>query len=269
MQLPSFSVPYPGPPLPPVPVDKSNDRIQQMFGEIAPRYDFLNHLLSLGIDLHWRRQTVRRVAPEGTAPVLDLCAGTGDLALAYFRHGGEPAPIVAADFCPQMLAIGRQKGIRAGAGDRLTFVEADAQRLPFPDDAFQIIAVAFGLRNVADTDGGLREMVRVCQPGGRVAVLEFAMPRRQPWRGIYRWYFRRVLPKIGQLFSRNRSGAYHYLPSSVVEFPSGEQLAERMRTAGLEEVEFSPLTFGVATLYVGRKGVGTYGARQERVCATA
>ena len=111
-----------------------------------------------------------------------------------------------------MLAIGRRKGVRAGAEDRLTFVEADAQQLPFPDDYFQIVAVAFGLRNVADTDRGLREMVRVCRPGGRVAVLEFAMPRRQPWRGMYRWYFRRVLPRIGQLLARNGSGAYKYLP---------------------------------------------------------
>lgn len=224
-----------------------------MFGEIAPRYDFLNHLLSLGIDLHWRRQTVRRVRPEGDAPVLDLCAGTGDLALAYFRHGGEAAPIVAADFCPQMLAIGRKKCVRAGAGDRLTFVEADAQQLPFPDDEFQIVAVAFGLRNLSDTDRGLREMVRVCRPGGRVAVLEFAMPRRQPFRGMYRWYFRHVLPRIGQFFARNGSGAYQYLPSSVGEFPHGEELAERMRAAGLSDVEFSPLTFGVAMLYVGKK----------------
>jgi demethylmenaquinone methyltransferase / 2-methoxy-6-polyprenyl-1,4-benzoquinol methylase len=237
-----------------VAIDKSNNRIQQMFGEIAPRYDFLNHLLSLGIDLHWRRQTVRRVSPDGPAPVLDLCAGTGDLALAYFRHGGTTAPIIAADFCPQMLSIGRIKCIRAGASDQLTFVEADAQRLPFPDNEFQIVAVAFGLRNVADTDQGLREMTRVCRPGGRVAVLEFAMPRRQPFRGLYRWYFRRVLPKIGQLVSHSGNGAYNYLPSSVGEFPSGEQLADRMRAAGLVNVEFSPLTFGVAMLYVGRKG---------------
>ncbi|HEX3998732.1 MAG TPA: bifunctional demethylmenaquinone methyltransferase/2-methoxy-6-polyprenyl-1,4-benzoquinol methylase UbiE [Pirellulales bacterium] len=240
-----------------MPVDKSNDRIQHMFGEIAPRYDFLNHLLSLGIDLHWRRQTVRRVRPEGTAPVLDLCAGTGDLALAYFRHGREAAPIVAADFCPQMLAIGRRKGIRAGAADRLTFVEADAQQLPFPDNEFQIVAVAFGLRNIADTDRGLREMVRVCRSGGRVAVLEFAMPQRQPWHGMYRWYFRSVLPRIGQLFARHGSAAYKYLPSSVGEFPSGRQLAERMEAAGLTDVEITPLTFGVAMLYVGRKGRGT------------
>ncbi len=239
-------------------VDKSPDRIQRMFGQIAPRYDFLNHLLSLGIDKWWRRQTVRRVPLAGDAPVLDLCAGTGDLALAYLRRGGT-APIVAADFCLPMLAIGRRKGERAGAAGRLTFVAADAQNLAFPDNHFQIVCVAFGLRNVADTDRGLREMVRVCRPGGRVAVLEFSSPTRQPLRGIYNWYFRHVLPRIGGLFARNGSGAYNYLPSSVGEFPCGEALAERMRAAGLNNVEFIPLTFGVATLYVGRKGSGDRG----------
>jgi demethylmenaquinone methyltransferase/2-methoxy-6-polyprenyl-1,4-benzoquinol methylase len=227
-----------------------------MFGEIAPRYDFLNHLLSLGIDLHWRRQTVRRVPPEGAEPVLDLCAGTGDLALAYFRHGGTDSPIVAADFCGEMLAIGRQKGQRAGANGRLTFVEADAQQLPFPDDSFQIVSVAFGLRNVADPSRALAEMVRVCRPGGRVAVLEFSLPRRQPLRGVYRWYFRHVLPRIGALFARGSDGAYNYLPNSVGEFASGQALCDLMAGAGLGEVQFKPLTFGVATLYVGRKGLG-------------
>ena len=238
----------------PMPVDKSSPRIRRMFGEIAPRYDFLNHLLSLGIDLHWRRQTVRCVRRRrGRAPVLDLCAGTGDLALAYFRHGGTESPIVAADFCGEMLAIGRQKGQRAGANGRLTFVEADAQQLPFPDDSFQIVSVAFGLRNVTDTDRGLSEMARVCRPGGRVAVLEFSLPRWQPFRGIYNWYFRHVLPRIGQAIARNRFSAYDYLPESVGEFPCGEALAERMRAAGLRDVTFTPLTFGVATLYIGTK----------------
>jgi demethylmenaquinone methyltransferase/2-methoxy-6-polyprenyl-1,4-benzoquinol methylase len=234
-------------------VDKSETRVRRMFGEIAGRYDFMNHLLSLGIDRYWRWQTVSRVPPRGEGPLLDLCTGTGDLALAYFRRTQGAVPIVAADFCPEMLAIGRQKGIRAGANGQMTFVEADAQRLPFPDDSFQIVSVAFGLRNVADTDQGLREMTRVCRTGGRVAVLEFSLPRRRSLRSLYSWYFRRVLPRIGQALSRNRSSAYAYLPASVGEFPSGEALAERMRAAGLREVSFTPLTFGVATLYVGTK----------------
>jgi demethylmenaquinone methyltransferase/2-methoxy-6-polyprenyl-1,4-benzoquinol methylase len=234
-------------------VDKSETRVRRMFGEIAGRYDFLNHLLSLGIDRYWRSQTVKRVAPVGDRPLLDICTGTGDLALAYFKRTKGNVPIVAADFCSEMLTIGKQKGAQAGANGELTFIEADAQRLPFPDDAFQIVSVAFGLRNVADTDRGLSEMTRVCRPGGRVAVLEFSSPRRQPLRAMYNWYFRHVLPRVGQAVSRSRLSAYDYLPSSVGEFPSGEALAARMRTAGLCDVTFTPLTFGIATLYVGTK----------------
>jgi demethylmenaquinone methyltransferase/2-methoxy-6-polyprenyl-1,4-benzoquinol methylase len=222
-----------------------------MFSEIAPRYDFLNHLLSLNIDKYWRWQTVRRAPPQGSGPVLDLCTGTGDLALAYARHNR--CPVVAADFCPEMLAIGRQKAARAGLSDRITFVEADAQRLPFGDEQFQLVTIAFGLRNVTDTDTGLREMARVCRPGGKVAILEFSMPRRRPLRQVYGWYFRHVLPRIGQTLSRNASSAYNYLPESVDEFPSYEALTERMRSAGLEQNRFTPLTFGTATLYVGVK----------------
>ena len=234
-------------------VDKSSTRVRRMFGEIAGRYDFLNHLLSLGIDRYWRWQTVRRVPPRGDAPVLDVCTGTGDLALAYFRRARGKAPIVASDFCPEMLVIGRRKGDRAGANGQMMFVEADAQRLPFPDDSFQIVSVAFGLRNVADTDRGLCEMTRVCRPGGRVAILEFSSPRRRPLRGLYNWYFRKVLPRIGQAVSGSRSSAYDYLPASVGEFPSSEALVEQMRGAGLRDVTYTPLTFGVATLYVGVK----------------
>ena len=228
-------------------------KVREMFGAIAGRYDFLNHLLSFGVDRYWRWQTVRRVPPQGTAPLLDLCTGTGDLALAYLRRMPSEGRVMAADFCHPMLTIGRKKGARAGHGQRLTFVEADAQKLPFGDDQFQIVCVAFGLRNITNTDRGLREMVRVCQPGGRVAVLEFSMPRRQPVRGLYHWFFRRVLPKVGQAVSQNSSDAYNYLPESVGEFPDGEDLALRMQAAGLRSVQFWPLTCGIATLYVGVK----------------
>jgi demethylmenaquinone methyltransferase / 2-methoxy-6-polyprenyl-1,4-benzoquinol methylase len=236
-----------------MPVDKSSERVRRMFGRIAERYDFLNHLLSLGIDHYWRWRTVRLVPPSGPLPILDVCTGTGDLALAYDRAAGRATPIVAADFCHEMLEIGRKKAAKTGAAARITFLEADAQFLPVPTGAFQIVCVAFGLRNVADTDRGLAEMARACAPGGQVAVLEFSTPTWQPFKAIYGWYFRHVLPRIGRFFARNSDDAYEYLPASVGEFPQGEAFAERMRAAGLSDVRRYPLTFGVATLYVGRK----------------
>lgn len=250
-------------------VDKSNERVRAMFGEIAPRYDLLNHLLSLQIDRYWRWRTVRLAPPVGDAPILDLCTGTGDLALAYARAaaraaggsspgehsaaGDAAAPVVAADFCHPMLVRGDAKRRRAGLNGQVTFVEADTQRLPFPDDYFQLVSVAFGLRNVSDTDRGLAEMARVCRPGGRVVVLEFSQPRWQPLGGLYRLYFQHVLPRIGQWLARNRHDAYSYLPESVNEFPSGEALLERMRAAGLASTRHVPLTLGVASIYVGTK----------------
>lgn len=236
-----------------MPVDKSGQRVREMFGAIAGRYDLLNHVLSLNIDKAWRAKTIRAVPPAGDAPILDVCTGTGDLALAYYKATGGRTPIVGVDFCLPMLERAAAKAQAAGANGQLTFLEADAQALPFPDDRFQIVCVAFGLRNVSDTDRGLQEMVRVCRPGGTVAVLEFSQPRLAPLRGLYGWYFRHVLPKIGQWVSRSGSGAYHYLPQSVGEFPSYDALLERMRSAGLEACRYTPLTFGVATLYEGRK----------------
>jgi demethylmenaquinone methyltransferase/2-methoxy-6-polyprenyl-1,4-benzoquinol methylase len=224
-----------------------------MFGRIAGRYDFLNHLLSLGIDHYWRWRTVRLVPPAGELPILDVCTGTGDLALAYDRAAGRKTQIVAGDFCVEMLEIGRAKATKIGADSRIEFIEADAQALPVSSDAFQIVCVAFGLRNVADTDQGLREMTRACAPAGHVAVLEFSTPTWQPFKSIYGWYFRNILPRIGRLFARHAGDAYEYLPTSVGEFPQGEALAERMRAAGLAEIRRYPLTFGVATLYVGKK----------------
>ncbi|MBX9681375.1 MAG: bifunctional demethylmenaquinone methyltransferase/2-methoxy-6-polyprenyl-1,4-benzoquinol methylase UbiE [Gemmataceae bacterium] len=234
-------------------IDKREDRIRGMFGHIAPTYDFLNHFLSLNIDKWWRRKTTQMVPPAGDGPILDLCTGTGDLALAYDRAAKGKTPIVGADFCHEMLRIAQKKVDSLKANDRIRLIEADAQKLPFPDNHFQIVTVAFGLRNVTDTDRGLSEMIRVARPGGRVAVLEFSQPRNRVFGGLYRFYFRHVLPRLGQMISRSKDNAYHYLPASVMEFPDGEALAERMRRLGLAEVRWKPFTFGVATLYIGVK----------------
>jgi demethylmenaquinone methyltransferase/2-methoxy-6-polyprenyl-1,4-benzoquinol methylase len=239
-----------------MPLDKSSARVRQMFGEIAGRYDFLNRLLSLGIDRRRRRKTVELVPPIGDAPILDVCTGTADLALAYWKASKGNVPVVGTDFCGPMLALGGEKCRRAGAEGQVTLLEADTLRLPLPDDTFQIVSVAFGLRNVSDTDAGLREMTRVCRPGGRVAVLEFSKPAAWPLGTLYGWYFRHVLPRIGQALARNTQAAYNYLPASVDRFPQFDALAARMQSAGLGGVNYYPFTCGVATLYVGQKGLG-------------
>ena len=233
-------------------VDKSGERVRRMFGEIAPRYDLLNHLLSGGVDVYWRWRTVRAAPPQGSAPILDVCTGTGDLALAYSR-AAQGGAVIGADFTHEMLVRADAKQVAARPPVPMMFLEADTQSLPFADDQFQIVSVAFGLRNVADTRAGLREMTRVCRPGGRVVVLEFSTPRNRLFGATYRWYFRHVLPRIGQWLARNRESAYNYLPQSVSQFPDGPQLAEIMQKCGLESVTWQPLTFGIATLYIGVK----------------
>jgi demethylmenaquinone methyltransferase / 2-methoxy-6-polyprenyl-1,4-benzoquinol methylase len=237
-----------------VPLDKRETRIRQMFGAIAPRYDLLNHLLSLNVDRWWRWRVTQLVPPVGDGPILDLCTGTGDLALAYDRAAGGRVPIVGADFTHEMLVRAVAKTQRRRAAERIRYVEADAQRLPFPADEFEITCVAFGLRNVTDTEKGIAEMVRVTRPGGRVAILEFSKPRHWLFGRLYQLYFKRLLPAVGQLVSRSKDQAYHYLPASVLAFPDGEALADRLRAHGLTDTCWHPMTFGIATLYVGTKG---------------
>lgn len=234
-------------------LDKRETRIRSMFGAIAPRYDLLNHLLSLNVDHYWRWRTTRLAPPTGDAPILDLCTGTGDLALAYDRAAGRRLPIIGADFCHEMLVLAEAKVRKKNAAERIRFLEADAQRLPFPDNHFQIATVAFGLRNVTNTDKGIAEMVRVTRSGGKVAILEFSQPRGLIFGSLYRFYFRHILPRIGQAISRSKDNAYRYLPESVLEFPDGEALAERLRGHGLHDVRWHPLSLGIATLYVGVK----------------
>ncbi len=231
-------------------VDKSDARVRQMFGEIAPQYDRMNHLLSMNVDRYWRFRAVRKLAPQPGDHVLDVCTGTGDLAFAFEKYGNGRLKIEATDFCPEMLEVANQK---KKDSSHINFSEADAQNLPFEDSQFEIVTVAFGLRNVADTDRGLAELARVCKPGGKVGILEFSTPRRWPIRPAYQWYFKNILPRIGQRFASNKSQAYDYLPSSVGEFPAYEELAARIKSAGMTRVKFFPLTFGIATLYIGVK----------------
>jgi demethylmenaquinone methyltransferase/2-methoxy-6-polyprenyl-1,4-benzoquinol methylase len=233
-------------------VDKSGAKVRGMFAEIAPRYDLVNRMLSGGVDVWWRHVTVRRAPPPTAGAILDVCTGTGDLALAYAAKAGPGVRIVASDFCRPMLDRGVEKSRRTGMP--VEWVEADAMDLPFPTASFDLVTVAFGLRNIADTGRGLAEMARVCRPGGTLGILEFSLPRNRLIRKGYLWYFRRVLPFLGNAVARNRSDAYSYLNKSVEEFPAGEALASLVRAAGFDRVEIVPLTFGIATLYVCHRG---------------
>jgi demethylmenaquinone methyltransferase/2-methoxy-6-polyprenyl-1,4-benzoquinol methylase len=226
-----------------------------MFASIARRYDFLNHLLSLNIDRSWRTFTTRIAAPQAGAPILDCCTGTADLALAYDRAAGGASPIVATDFCREMLVLGRDKVKKAKASERITLIESDAQRLPLPSDTFGIVSVAFGLRNVGDTARGIDEFIRVARPGGKVAILEFSRPRGAVLGRLYLAFFRKVLPRIGQAIAPNDDDAYSYLPRSVLAFPDGQAMLDLLAGRGLTDLKQYPLTRGIATLYVGTKPV--------------
>lgn len=222
-----------------------------MFAGIANRYDLLNHLLSGNVDKRWRRLVAGSLQPslvEG-ARVLDVACGTGDLSLVLADAGR--ARVVGLDFCRPMLEIARGK---AEADSRaVPFVEGDALRLPFADETFDVVTIAFGLRNLAGVLEGLKELRRILRPGGRVAVLEFSTPVVPGFRALFRFYFTRVLPRIGGLVSGSR-GAYEYLPDSVSRFPDQKRLAELMREAGFEGVGYRNLTGGIAALHTGARG---------------
>ena len=237
---------------PPEKVDKSGARVREMFRQIAPRYDAMNHVLSMNIDRYWRWRAVRRLNFQPNVPVLDTCTGTGDLAIAIAKQAPASVDVIASDFCHAMLQIGCNKDSQ----DNIEFIEADSQALPFQDDQFGCVTVAFGLRNVADTDLGIREMARVCRPGGKVLILEFSQPRMFGLKQIYGFYFRHILPRIGQWLARNDKDAYEYLPESVGQFPDGQALADRLAAAGLTDVKYIPMTFGVATIYEGVVATG-------------
>lgn len=225
--------------------------VREMFTSIAPRYDLLNHVLSFNVDRWWWWKTARSFASilkRQDACVLDLCCGTGDMTFALHRQAGKsPVKILGVDFSHAMLQRANDKS----GGKALRWVEADALCLPFPDQQFDLITAAFGFRNLADYDAGLREMSRLLRPGGECGVLDFGEPRGLMGK-LYRIYFKRMLPAIGTLISGVR-GPYAYLPASVERFPSPEQMLGRMCRAGFREALWTPYTFGIAGLYRGKK----------------
>ena len=224
--------------------------VQRMFSDIAPRYDLLNRVLSLGIDRYWRRVALARLGWERNPGgiYLDLCAGTLDVAAALSARSGFSGHVVGADFAEPMLRAGRAKL----SGRAIAPVVADALSLPVASNSLAGAIVAFGIRNVADLDACLREVHRTLRPGARFVILEFSTPRRALVRSVYHAYFHHVLPRIGGLVSGHRT-AYTYLPESVRSFPEGSVLAERMAKAGYADVEWRALTFGIAAIHVGTK----------------
>ena len=231
--------------------DKTPSRIAGMFDAIAPRYDLLNHVLSAGLDRRWRVRAVAALELPARARILDLCTGTGDLALTAAR-ARTGVSVVGVDFAGRMLALARQKVAAARLEDVVRLVRGDATRIPLADSTCDGATVGFGIRNVADPAAALAEIARVLRPGARLAVLEFGQPRIPGVRTLYAWYFKYVLPLVGRLVSRHDS-AYSYLPASVGTFPPPAEFARMVAATGFSQVRAVPLTFGIVYLYTAER----------------
>lgn len=222
--------------------------VQEMFTAIAPRYDFLNRLLSLGIDQQWRQFVGRRLADLDQPLVLDVACGTADLSLAI-KQRNRQAKVVGLDFSLQMLTLAQEKIRRLPETEGLDLLAGSAEDLPFADRSFDALTIAFGIRNVIDRPRALREFCRVLKPGARLVVLEFSLPDQFLLRSLYRLYFLKILPFIGGLFARK--SAYKYLPESVVKFPEREDFARMLKDAGFDKLRYHSLTAGIVTVYLG------------------
>jgi demethylmenaquinone methyltransferase/2-methoxy-6-polyprenyl-1,4-benzoquinol methylase len=234
------------------PFSKDARQIAGMFDAIAPRYDLLNQWLSAGFDRRWRRRAVRSLALTGRETLLDLCTGTADVALAARRGAGGARRVVGVDFAAAMLEVAREKIDQAGERASIALLRGDATRLPIEAASVDALSVAFGVRNVDDPVVACREMCRVLRPGGRLAILEFAIPKLAAVRGVYLFYFTRVLPRLGKLISHH-STAYAYLPASVGAFQTPDEFARLLRDVGFVDVSATRLTFGIVYLYTATK----------------
>jgi len=226
------------------------EKVRLMFNNIAGRYDFLNHFLSLGIDKCWRRKLIRLMGKHNPARILDVATGTADLAIAAAKI--HPKKITGVDIAEEMLAIGKLKVEKCRLQNLIDLQAADSENLPFADESFDAVIVAFGVRNFENLAKGLDEMYRVLAPEGYVYILEFSKPQKSPFKQLYGFYFNHILPVLGRIVSKDMA-AYTYLPESVGAFPSGQEFIEVMKKAGFSHVSGSQFTFGVATLYSGLK----------------
>ncbi len=224
-------------------------QIQNMFSAIAPRYDFLNKLLSFGLDSYWRKRAIKKLNPQPGQTILDLATGTADIAIEIAREiSPKTAKIIGVDFSPEMLVYGNKKIKAAKFEETIELLEGKAESLEFKDHTFDSLAVAFGVRNFSDLEKGLLEMYRVLKPNGSAVILEFSFPKSLFLKRIYKFYFNKVLPLIGNLISRHNE-AYTYLPQSVGQFPSGSELINILEKIGFKKANSRQLTFGIVTMY--------------------
>ncbi|PKQ17157.1 MAG: bifunctional demethylmenaquinone methyltransferase/2-methoxy-6-polyprenyl-1,4-benzoquinol methylase UbiE [Actinobacteria bacterium HGW-Actinobacteria-7] len=235
----------------PAPGEATTERVRGIFSGIAGRYDTFNMLASMGIDRGWRRQLVKACALRADSRVLDLCAGTGDVALAIAAQA-QPESVVVTDFTPEMLAIAEQKAQKYSGATALTFAHADAQELPFADASFDVVTVAFGVRNLPHRDRNFAEVLRVLKPGGRYVILEFSRPTFGPWRGAYHIYLRSVIPALGGMLTGDREG-FVYLNDSIRRFPTQPQLAAELREQGFSAISWKNLSGGIVALHTAVK----------------
>ena len=233
-------------------LDKTPRRIAGMFDAIAPRYDLLNTVLSGGLDRYWRRRAIQSLQFSGQETLLDVCTGTGDVALAAVKSNRGARRVVGVDFAGAMLTRALAKAMHSPSAARVHFVRGDATAVPLPAEAVDGATIAFGIRNVARPELACREILRTLKPGGRLAILEFGLPIVPAVRPLYLWYFRQVLPRVGRAVSRH-DAAYSYLPASVGAFPWGEAFATLLRGEGFNNVKSRPLTFGIVYLYTAEK----------------
>ncbi len=229
---------------------EKKQQVEQMFDRIAPKYDFLNHFLSLGIDKLWRRKAVRLLSQYAHETVLDVASGTGDFAVAASRL--KPTSIIGFDLSEKMLEVGRAKVQKLRLASLISFVKGDSEQMPFSDNQFDAITVGFGVRNFENLQQGLSEFFRVLKPGGTAVILEFSKPRYFPMKQIYYFYFLKILPWIGRIVSKDLS-AYSYLPESVLAFPDGQDFINILSGLGFSDIEEHRLTFGIATIYLAHK----------------
>ena len=222
------------------------EQVAQMFDSISERYDFLNHMLSMNIDKGWRKKVVKIAKAEGPKQILDVATGTGDLAIALTK--ANPESIMGIDISNGMLEVGRKKIKEKGLTEIISLQQADSENLPFEDASFDIVTVAFGVRNFENLEKGMSEIRRVLKPGGKALVLEFSQPTGFPFKQVYKFYFKNILPTLGKAISKDDS-AYTYLPESVNAFPYGQKFVDVLESVGFKQNKFQPVTFGVATIY--------------------